>query len=85
MGCDSSIQKLTERKSRSPKVTDRDGRKKPAKLLKSLVDSYQEEDSTGDDIDPDVVELVGTLGEETLKKHKRPANCPELKAHTGEP
>ena len=58
LDCDSSIQKLTERKNSSQKVTDREGGKKPATLLKSLVDSFEEEDATGDDIDPDVAELL---------------------------
>ena len=62
--------------------------KKAATLLKSLVDSYEGEDATGDDIDPDVAELLKKrwgkkLNPEKIKeivaKHKRPANCPELK------
>ena len=65
----------------------KDGGKKPAKLLKSLGDSKEEEDATGDDIDPDVAELLKKRwGEkfnpeikEIVEKHKRPANCPELK------
>ena len=36
---DSSVKKLTERKNLSPPVTDHNGGKKPATLLKSLVDS----------------------------------------------
>lgn len=52
------IHSLTERKNSSPPVTDHNGGKKPATLLKSLVDSYEEEDATGDDIDPDVAELL---------------------------
>ena len=55
---DSSVQKLTERKNSFSPVTDHNGGKKPATLLKSLVDSYEEEDGTGDDIDPDVAELL---------------------------
>ena len=55
---DSSVRKLTERKKSSPPVTDHNGGKKPAKMLKSLVDSYEEEDATGDDIDPDVAVLL---------------------------
>ena len=55
---DSSVQKLTARKNSFPPVTDHNGGKKPATLLKSLVDSYEEEDGTGDDIDPDVAELL---------------------------
>lgn len=58
LDCDSSVKKLTERKNSSPPVTDHNGGKKPATLLKSLVDSYEEEDATGDDIDPDVAELL---------------------------
>ena len=58
LDCDSSIQKLTERKNSSHKVTDREGGKKPTTLPKSLVDSFQEGDATGDDIDPDVAELL---------------------------
>ena len=34
------------------------GGKNYATLLKSLVDSYEEEDATSDDIDPDVAELL---------------------------
>ena len=85
---DSSVQKLTERKKSSPPVADHNGGNKPAKMLKSLVDSYEEEDATGDDIDPDVAELLNKkvggkkLNPDKIKivaKHKRPANCPELK------
>ena len=54
LDCDSSVKELTERKNSSPPFTDHDGGKKPATLLKSLVDSYEEEGTTGDDIDPDV-------------------------------
>ena len=84
MDCNSSIQKLTERKKSSQKVTDREGGTKPATLLKSLADSFEEEDATGDDIDPDVAELLKKrwgrkLNPEKIKeiveKHKRPANC----------
>ena len=59
LDCDSSRQKLTERKNSSQKVTDRKDGKKPASLLKSLVHSFEEEDNTGDDIDPDVAETLG--------------------------
>ena len=88
LDCDSSIKELTERKNSTPPVTDHNGGKNPATLLKSLVDSYEEEDATGDDIDPDVAELLKRrwgkkLNAEKIKeivaKHKRPANCPELK------
>ena len=48
LDCDSSIKKLTERKNPSQKVTDHDGGKKPSALLKSLVDSFEEEDAIGD-------------------------------------
>ena len=52
-------------------VTDRDGGKTPATLLKSLVDSYEEEDATDDDIDPGVIELhVGEGNFLTLEKSK---------------
>ena len=88
MDYDSSVRKLTERKNSSPPVTDYNGVKKAATLLNSLVDSYEGEDATGDDIDPDVAELLKKrwgkkLNPEKIKeivaKHKRPANCPELK------
>ena len=88
MDCDSSVKKLTERKNSSPPVTDHNGGKKHATLLKSLVDSYEEEDATSDDFDPDVAELLKKrwgkkLNPEKIKqivaKHKWPANCPELK------
>ena len=62
LDCDSTEKKLTERKNLSPPVTDHNGGKKPATLLKSLVDSYEEEDATGDDIDPHVAEPLRNVG-----------------------
>ena len=57
---------------------------RPATLFKSFVDSFEEEDTMGDDIDPNVAELPKKrwgkkLNPEKIKeiveKHKRPANC----------
>ena len=88
LDCDSSVKKLTEWKKLSHWSPTIYGGKNYATLLKSLVDSYEEEDATSDDIDPDVAELLKKrwgkkLNPEKIKeivaKHKWPANCPELK------
>ena len=72
---DSSVKKLTEQKNSSPPVIDHNGGKKPATLLKSLVDSYEEEDATGDDIDPDVGELLKKRWGKKLNPEKNQRNC----------
>ena len=73
LDCDSSVKKLTERKNSSPPVTDHNGGKRPATLLKSLVD--EEEDATGDDIDPDAAELLKKRWGKKLNPEKNQRNC----------